>query len=176
MLSSPIIPHYPVSLPTTTRQALRVQSLRSVVWIPACRRLMIRDGISRRCAGIGGATSVASCLIQYSIYLTSFRRSKISAWTPCWYRLSRERTWPDTCPCELRETRLCLKGLCLIRSDQSLDGLMCTGLRSPVWFKLTDSRDCIVLPGLRCRQADGLPALHLEPAVANSDGPASASP
>ena len=109
---------------------------------------MIGDGISPYCAGIEGATSVASCQIQYSIYFTSFRRREISIRPPCWYRFSCERTWTDTCSCQLRETRL--EGLCLIRSDQPFDGLMCTGLGSPVWFQLTDSRDCIVLPGLRC--------------------------
>ena len=109
MLSSPIIPHYPVSLPTTTRQALRIQSLRSVVWIPACRRLMITDSISPYCAGIEGATGVASCLIQYSIYLTSFRRREISTRLGAWSRQGRKvsisaavrRPYPNSDSCSL---------------------------------------------------------------------------
>ena len=106
---------------------------------------MIKNGIPPQRAGIKGATSMASGLIHYSIYLTSFRCSEISTWTACWYRFSCERTWPNTCSCELCETRLCLTGLCLIRSDQPLDGLMRARLGSPVWFKLPNSRNRIVL-------------------------------
>ena len=131
---------------------------------------MIRDGISRPRTGVKGAAGVASCLIQYSIYLTSFRCSEISAWTPCWYRLSCEGTWTDACSCQLGEPRLCLTGLSFARLYESVDVLLMETTRwLPTWVKLTYSSSYIVVSGLYSGEFSRLARSRLEPLTTDPD-------